>query len=265
MKKLAFIFFVLVSFVALSQPGLDRLLATNPSGLVKESEKEHLASLIHSLSASGIPEQKLLRRTFHRIQTTFLKEYEAYSGFNDIFSSGRYDCLTATALFTYVLGQLNYSFDIIETNYHIFIIVKTSRGEEILLETTDRIGGFVTEESAITKRIGDYRKNLLVADNSNRVYYRYSFDLYQKISVEKLTGLLYFNQAVRAFNHRDWTASSKALEKANTLYASPRCEELGAILIHTVFETSLDEKTKADCLGHLKDFWLKKSETIAFD
>ncbi len=185
----------------------------------------------------------------------------AYSDFDKVFSTGQYDCLTATALFSQVLDQLNFSYDIIETNYHIFVIVNTENGE-VLLETTDRFGGFVTDKKEIIKRTGDYRKNEITA-NSNNFIYLYSFRLYQKITPEKLTGLLYFNQAVKAYNRHDWIVSSKLLEKSNALYPSSRCEELGAILIQTVLETSMEEKEKTDCLFHLKNFWIKKSETLA--
>jgi hypothetical protein len=96
------------------------------------------------------------------------------------------------ALFSHVLERLNFRYEIIETNYHIFLIVQTSRGE-VLLETTDRWGGFVTDKDAIAKRTGDYRSNQLVSNDSDKKY-QYSFKLYQAISPEKLTGLLYFNQ-----------------------------------------------------------------------
>lgn len=263
LKTTSVLLLILVSFAARSQSDLDALLATTADGASwKVQANQQLNKFVKPLSTSGLPEQRLLRKTFRRLHSNLLKKYEAYSDFDEIFSTGRYDCLTATALFSQVLKQLNFSYEIIETNYHIFLLVQTEKGE-VLLETTDRFDGFVTNKRTIAQRTGDYRKNLLTADNSKRIFYHYSFSLYQKLSPEKLTGLMYFNQAVKSYNRQEWMASAKLLEKANALYASLRCEELGAILIKTVLESSLEEKTKSDCLVHLKSFWIKKTETLA--
>ena len=110
--------------------------------------------------------------------------------------------------------------------------------------------------------IAHYQKNIPTVPSSEYVY-QYSFSLYQKISKNNLDGLLYFNQAVRTYNQQEWEMCSILLEKANSLYPSPRCMALGSLLIQTILESRLDEKTKADCNVRLKDFWLKKSEIIA--
>ena len=263
MKHWIAIGFFSISFAASSQGNLGSLLVTGDASIVsKESAHLQLQHFMQRLPGSKVSEEKLLRKTFHRLHSTFLKKFEAYSPLSAAFASGRYDCLTGTALFSLVLDQLKYSYDIVETNYHIFIIVHTSRGE-VLLETTDRLTGFVTNAEEIANRIAAYQKNQPSIDNSKKFTYTYSFNLYQKISPDKLTGLLYFNQAVKAYNNKDWVVSSKLLEKANMLYPSPRCEALGGILIQTVLESSLKEKAKTECLVHLRNFWMKKSENVA--
>lgn len=262
LKPLSILLLMLVSFAVRSQGELDALLATTADGASRKVQaKEQLKKFVEPLTTSGLSEQKLLRKTFRRLHSTLLKKYEAYSDFDEIFTTGRYDCLTATALFSQVLNQLNFSYKIIETNYHIFLLVQTANGE-VLLETTDRFGGFVTDKETIAQRTSDY-KNALTVDNSRRFFYRYSFNLYQNLSPEKLTGLLYFNQAVKAYNRHEWLSSAILLQKANAVYVSPRCEALGSILVKTALESSLNQKAKSDCLIHLKDFWIKKAETLA--
>ncbi len=263
LKTLFILLLMLVNFAVHSQGELDALLATTADGASRKMQaKEQLNKFVQPLATSRLSEQKLLRKTFRRLHSTLLKKYEAYSDFDEIFSSGRYDCLTATALFSQVLNQLNFSYKIIETNYHIFLLVQTASGE-VLLETTDRFGGFITDKEVVAQRTSDYSKNVLTVGNSKRFFYHYSFNLYQNLSPEKLTGLLYFNQAVKAYNRHEWLSSARFLEQANALYASPRCEALGTILIKTVLEGPLEEKAKSDCLVHLKNFWIKKSETVA--
>ena len=262
LRKVSFILLMFIGFAAQSQTDLASLLATGTQAPRGDQAQEKLQSFIQSLPTSRVSGQRLLRKTFKRLHTTFLKKYEAYADFEKVFTTGHYDCLTGTTLFSQVLDQLNYSYDIIETNYHIFIIVNTERGD-VLLETTDRFEGFVTDTKEIAIRTGDYHNNRLTANNSDAFQYQYSFSLYQKITPERLRGLLYFNQAIKAYNHQDWLASSKFLEKSNALYSSSRCEELGVILIQTILEKSLEEKEKAECLVHLRNFWIRKTEPVA--
>src|SRR5258708_30793984 len=100
---------LLVSFAAQSEADIDAFLATGNDYLnAKGQTKEQLQSIIQPLSATKLSEQRRLRKVFHRLHVTFLKHYQAYSAFDEIFSSGHYDCLTATALFSHVLDELKY-------------------------------------------------------------------------------------------------------------------------------------------------------------
>lgn len=261
-KTILFTYLLLLSFASQSQGQLNELLATTRANETSVSDANlKVEAFLKPFLSSNSSDQKLLRAAFHRVHSSFLKKYEKYADFNQVFETGTYDCLTATALFSHLLKRLNFRYEIIETNYHIFLIVQTSRGE-VLLETTDRWGGFVTDKDAIAKRTGDYRSNQLVSNDSDKKY-QYSFKLYQAISPEKLTGLLYFNQAVKAYNKHEWISCATLLETSYKLYESPRCVELGSVLIRTVTENSSEEKTKEACLSHLKHLWIKKSESVA--
>ena len=260
MKKAILLPMLLFILGANAQGDLTTLLETTHTSIdVKIHVADRLDAFVLSVAASHKQETPRLRKIFNGLHKSFLKKYEAYSDFDEIFSKGQYDCLTATALFSNVLDRFHYSYKIIETNYHIFLIVKTSEGE-VMIETTDRLGGFITRPAAIRQRIQEYKKNIPVNNHSNGIIYQYAFSLYQEISGENLSGLLYFNQAVKAYNRHDWMSCSILLEKANLLYSSPRCEALGSLLIQTISESSLGQKEKADCLVRLKIFLLRKSD-----
>ncbi|NOT75154.1 MAG: hypothetical protein HOP08_09520 [Cyclobacteriaceae bacterium] len=263
MKKLIIILLVLAGFAAQSQNNLDAFLATNDvDQSISEEAKLKVHSFVATLSNAGLSEEKLLHRAFQKAHSTFLKKYEAYADFKEIFTTGRYDCLTATALFSNILDGLDFSYEVIETNYHIFLIVHTTKGE-VLLETTDRWGGFITHKEEITKRIGEYHNNKIITASNGKSQYAYSFKLYQSVSPEKLSALLYFNQAVKAYNRRDLLAGCVALEKSAALYNSPRCGELGALLLNSVLELSDDEKRKTICINHLRNVQIKKLLILA--
>ena len=69
-------------------------------------------------------DETFLRYAFRESHKTFFHSYKAYSQFPEIFDSGNYDCLSATSFFSVVLDAFGFEYKIIETNYHIFLVVK---------------------------------------------------------------------------------------------------------------------------------------------
>jgi hypothetical protein len=256
LKALVFILITVVFAEVQAQQDVDALLQTTRRNVSKEVAVSKIENIVRSLQRHPRTDKDQLHKAFKKINSVFLNKYEAYADFDELFTNGHYDCLTATALYSLVLDRLSYSYDIIETNYHIFLLVQTSKGE-VMIETTDRFGGFVTDADAIKTRSGNYRANRLTAPSA-QPHLEYSFKLYQRISPANLNGLLYFNQAVKAYNKHMLLESSVLLEKASANYSSPRCEEVGIALTRTVIQSSLDDNTKAACLTHLNHIMVRK-------
>jgi hypothetical protein len=120
--------------------------------------------------------------------------------------------------------------------------VETSKGE-VMLETTDRFNGFVRNEKEIHQRIGTYRQGVTV-DSDNQNTYRYSCDLYREVKPNQLPGLLYYNQAVKAFNAGSLEKCGELLTKAKSIYDTPRINEFSSIFLKSVAESTLDDPTK---------------------
>ncbi len=53
---------------------------------------------------------------------------------------GRYDCVSGSAALGLLLERYGYSFDIVETDYHVFIVVHLGL-QKAILESTLPIGG----------------------------------------------------------------------------------------------------------------------------
>lgn len=183
--------------------------------LVTRLEKRHYRREIRKLYA-------LFMKTHNR----FLHNYVPYTGIEDL-AKGRYDCLTATSLFADILTRSGYNYNIIETNYHIFIVVNTTEGD-VILETTDRLGGFINDEKRKEQVLAAYKKNILASATPS--HYQYNFNLYKTVDINQLPGLLYFNQAVNAFNAEKWDECSEKLLAASQATDSPRVAELATLL-----------------------------------
>ncbi len=216
---------------AYAQSGLSELLATTPATIENQVYiTGKVNQFVSSLRALDQSKSSSLRTLFRKTQKAFLKSYKPYSGIDELFSTGYYDCLSATALFSHILDETGYDYSVMETNYHVFLLVHTRQGD-VLLESTDRYDGLITDAASIADRIQSYRNQAPVtSSNYGQAYYQYSCNLYRAINREELIGLIYFNKAVVAFNNSNWYQSREFITKARQRYASPRCKELDMLL-----------------------------------
>ena len=185
---------------------------------------------------------KFCRTLFQRTRQEFLRSYTQYASFGETLSRGKYNCLTGTALYAMLLERFNIRYTIIETNYHIFLLADTDEGQA-LFEATDPLHGFVTNQDEIERRIQQYKQNIIqpVGAGGNKKYYEYNVSLYQQVSLDQLSGLLHYNLSIEAYNGQDFQGAIDHLEKALSLYSSPRITEFSAMLLLSVLESKLDD------------------------
>lgn len=207
-------------------------------------------------------QQNFIRFAFRETHRKFFHTYQPYTQFAEIFETGKYDCLSATSLMSVVLEQFDFKYEIIETNYHIFLLVETNEGK-MLMETTDRANGITTNPQEISKRISHYKTNeLYVKATSNKSYYKYGLNLYQEVKPTQLTGLLYFNQAVSAFNNKDFTTCAARLLTSRKIYDSPRVAELAVVLVKSVAVSDMPDEKKKDLIRPFVNY-LRNDQVIA--
>jgi hypothetical protein len=195
-------------------------------------------------------EKDLVRYIFYKAHQKFLKNFQTESSFGELLTTGKYNCLTGTALYALLFEHFDIDYSIIETNHHIFIIVKAD-GEEILIETTDPVEGFVDNPEKIQTRLDEYRNNVVPNTTRGGVRYEFSFNLWEAVTLEELTGLLYFNNAVKAYNQQDFIEATLTLIKAAQYKPSPRIEEFSLLLMVTIRESELADDDKKDLLHKL--------------
>ncbi len=229
------------------EPQVDRLLS--------------LAQKLESKKVSYRNEKKFLKYVFAKSHQQLLKKYTDYATFTETLNSGTYNCLTATITYSLLLNYLNIPHEVIETNYHIFIIATTKHGD-VLLETTDRLNGFVENAQEIEQRINDYKSiNLTLTDNQ-KYYYQYDANLYHRVSINELIGLQYYNMAVIAYNQQELITSIKHLDEATDRYHSPRTDEFSRIIQLTIQESKLDLSAKESYLNKLRSIRQKQQSNV---
>ncbi|MFN3841077.1 MAG: hypothetical protein ACK4RF_10265 [Cyclobacteriaceae bacterium] len=253
MRVLVLLFMLIGSFGGWSKPinpatehYLAGFLAT--SERVPGSEEmfmRHLNSL-QDKRAKFRSDLDFVRYVFSATHKKFLKTFDAQATFGVLFKNGAYSCLTGTILYSLILSDFDIPHQVIETNYHIFILVKTETGE-LLLEATDPANGLVTGDNEITRRMEVYRSTTptMVKPKGDLSYYEFSFDLFNRVTLEELAGLLYYNLAIEAYNKQNLAEAIFYLDEAIARYSSPRIEEMARLLLLTVHESSLNASEKS--------------------
>ncbi len=225
MKKFTLLILQLIALNGFSQKTeiLDGLAQMCTETIDQVALKKNVLEFTDNLSSRrSTSDVQFLKKVFYRAHRKFLKDYQPYSSVNQLVNNGRYDCLTATSLYSSILEVLGFNFKIIETNYHIFILAEAD-GKEFLLETTDGFAGFISSEEEISKRKLKYQNS--ASSNYNNSF-NYDFLLLNEVKGNQLAGLLYFNQAVKEFNLHNWTSCLALLDQSQKIYPSPRINKI---------------------------------------
>jgi hypothetical protein len=233
-------------------------------GAYTPERKEELFQFIEKLEGRRLKindDKKFLHVLFNKTHRQFLKQFRAYSSFNELLNSGKYNCLTATALYGVLLDHFGFKYSIIETNYHVFIIANTAQGK-VLIESTDPLQGFVTNVTEIEKKVVSYRKNT-VDVNATKNYLLYDFELYNQVNLRQLTGLMQYNASVKAYNEGYLALAINYLDKAMALYQSPRLEAFSKIVLLSVVQSKLDVSVKESYVRKLQVLRKKSRMAVA--
>lgn len=210
------------------------------------AQPSKLDDLVSKIKAKGYSSEiKLLRKTLNASHKEFLKNYKAYSGTEEVFSTGNFDCLSGTMILSTIFDRLNFSYKIYETNYHIFLVVSTSEGEA-LVETTDKNNGLITNKTEIENRFKTYKDFGQGSD-----MYLSKLSIFNEVNREQMQGLLLFNKAVSRFLQNDLINSFHLLLQAKESYDNPRIIEFSKALIKQIKVSELEEQLKEELINKL--------------
>lgn len=194
---------------------------------------------------------QFIEQLFYKVHRKILKNYTPFTSLNTTLSNGNYDCLSGTTVYAMFLSELGFQFDIIETNYHIYLRVFLENETVVLLESTDPINGFIDNPLEIEERLVKYTD-----DNDPKLStseeYVYKVRLHNNLGIESLPGLHYYNEAVEAFNATKIEEAVILLQKAELFYNSQRIAEFGLVLAQSLLNNSeMSRDTKRAYLSRI--------------
>lgn len=170
---------------------------------------------------------KFVRQIFEKTHQKLLKRYVQNSTFNSMLKDGKFDCVSGSAALSLLLDHYEYTFDIIETDFHVFIIVHLG-GQKLILESTAPIGGMMTLPSDIKNYLATFGpKNNSLKGTLNQDSTGFETDFsntstFRKVNLKQLAGLQYYNDALVHFNSQGFSEAIDQLSKAYSLYPSDR-------------------------------------------
>ncbi len=160
---------------------------------------------------------------YPKVHKKFFDKYEAVNYFSQIFQDGRYNCVSATAMYGIVFEQLGIPYVIKELPTHVFIVAYPE-AENILVESTDAQNGVVdfpisfkknyVEGLRSQKRVGDAEMNSTSVEALFDKYYFSEVD----ISLKQLIGIQYMNDAIYHIQNKDMFKAFHQAEKAMVFY-----------------------------------------------
>ncbi|HSI74833.1 MAG TPA: hypothetical protein VK957_03010 [Lunatimonas sp.] len=146
--------------------------------------------------------ERMVRSIFYRSHQQLFHQYRQFTLERDALTDGLYDCVSGSLILAALLDHFGFSYEVIETSYHVFLQVDVKE-RRLLLEVTDPHYGFIADPVRMEQYINTYNEELGNKALWDGAVNEFTVELpavYRSISLQNLLGLQYFNQSIRYFN-----------------------------------------------------------------
>lgn len=177
---------------------------------------------------------KELKKLYKEVHQVFFKKYVDNPGFEEIFTTGAYNCATASALYGLILNRLSIKYDLHETPDHVYLVAAPLSGNIIfettapgmkILQLSDKFKSEYLEYLVSNKLVSEAE---MKSESKNQLFEKHYYND-EKIDLKQLAGLLYYNVGINATVNKDFEKAYKSFEKAYILYPSKRIAYLAGI------------------------------------
>jgi tetratricopeptide (TPR) repeat protein len=198
---------------------------------------------INEQTAKSKTETKRIKAVFGSIHDSFLRKYEMENHFEEIFTTGQYNCVSATALYGMLFQEMNIPFIIKETPTHVYLVAYPQTSK-ILIETTDPTKGYlVFDERLKTSFVNSLKAGKLISEQEvksksiNELFEQYYFTQ-ENITLRQLVGIQYTNDALYKLDKKRYPEAFAQLEKAYLFYPSTKVAYLLLFTAATILDKS---------------------------
>jgi hypothetical protein len=176
---------------------------------------------------------KFLEELFYNTARQFFREESAVSTFNQMINQGRFNCVSGTALLSYLLHRYEIPHMIIETPGHVFTLLE-EEGRKIVMESTMPKNGFLKSKKEVSSFLKQFQAH--TAETTAGCWdFQFTKGLTgvrgmqgasAHISLRHLAGLQYYNDALVRLKDGQVDLATRQIKKAEMLYPSERIKRL---------------------------------------
>ncbi|MCW3084932.1 MAG: hypothetical protein JWP12_2298 [Bacteroidetes bacterium] len=233
---------------------------------------ESIASLQQQIN--GKPDAKKVKLVYDQIHATFFKVYKLHNSLANIFEAGEYNCVSASALYSYAFLKLGIPHQIMQTPEHVYLVAYPE-GTKIVIETTNpQVGYFEFNDKFVEKYLKYLEEGKLISKaesdstTTTQLFNKYYFSS-EKVSFNQLASLQYSNYALYKQDYKNYEDELPQIEKAYFLYPSERHQNiLRATLINLVSKNEYENPEQVSNLAmlcHLNNSGDKNVEAVQLE
>ncbi len=203
----------------------DLLLAID-ANCSKEEISLQIQDYADELVRSGIQQKnikKQVKTIYSGVHSKFLKKYNINAFFPDIFKSGEYNCVTATALYAILLERTGIDYSIKVAPEHAYLVADPE-GIEAKIETTLPARGVLVFDEKFQRDFVDFlvESKMISQEEFQSTPVPELFESYytsdKTINLKELAAIQYYNRGIFQFGEQKFAASCQNLEKAASIY-----------------------------------------------
>jgi tetratricopeptide (TPR) repeat protein len=242
---------------------LKLFLANSPTSDddVKRFE-DKIAATIEQVNASGALKKKNDKKVkviYQLIHERFLSKYESENRFHEIIKTGKYNCVTATALYALFFERLGIPYSIKEEPTHVYLVAYPN-SENVMIETTTPLSGFLSFNADFKSNyVNTLKKQKVIGSsevtgsNVDELFNKYYFGN-ENISLTQLAGIHFQNDALFKRDHDDLTGAYEQIQKGYLYYPSTRSEYLLMSFTAENLQSITEPLQKASFIGKIARF-----------
>ena len=197
---------------------------------------------------------KKVKKIYEGVHAELLKKYEMQNHFNQIFTNGSYNCVSATALYGLAFNQLDIPYIIKEKPTHVYLMTYP-KSEPVLVETTDPSGNFFSlnnrYKTAVVEKLRD-AKMISTKEFESKTVDQLFNEFYfsdDDITLKELVGIQYLNDALYHLEEEQTFEGFEQLEKAAFFYPSDKLKlVLATINVQILHEENYQDIRSIDYL-----------------
>lgn len=233
---------------------LEMLLAMGSKASAQRTQqvKQEIDAFVQEIKSSNLmrmSEEKQMKELHQKVRNKFLTTYKYITPFHEIFETGQYNCVSATALFALVLEQLDIPYNIQQLPTHVYIMAYPDTKAISVEMTAIKDASYMPARKDVSKAVGilidlGLATSEDVKKAGETAIYNMFYNPNGVVDLEQLAGIQYLNEAITALNEGHYETAFTAICKTEKLYDVKRTQLFKTEVLYYVLDDASFDSMK---------------------